>query len=62
MPKKITKVKPEVKGKVTGGDEPSWNAVLADLNAEIASLRKLVPIVERKVKQGDPWPGTATPL
>jgi hypothetical protein len=30
--------------------------VLADVKADIAQLEKLVPIIERKIERGDPWP------
>jgi hypothetical protein len=37
---------------------PSWAGVLADIQAEIERLKTLVPIVERKMERGEPWPGT----
>jgi len=35
-----------------------WGAVLADINSEIGRLQELVPIVQRKIERGEPWPGT----
>jgi hypothetical protein len=39
-------------------NRPSWAGVLADLRAYIERLEVLVPIVERKIARGEPWPGT----
>lgn len=36
-----------------------WQSVLVDINADIERLRELVPIVERKIARGEPWPGEA---
>lgn len=48
----ITKVNDSVKHPVAG-----WEKVLFDLNQRIQTLQDLVPIVERKIRQGEPWSG-----
>jgi hypothetical protein len=55
MIKNITKVKTQVKRKIKA---VGWSAVLDDLRAEIGRLETLVPVVEGKIKRGEPWPGT----
>ena len=55
MIKSITKVKTGVKEKVRLF---GWEAVLADLKRDELRLQSLVSIVERKIKKGEPWPGT----
>jgi len=62
MTNKVTKVKLQVKNKMRAVEEPGWNSVLGDLNTEIESLQELAVIVKRKIRHGEPWPGTATPL
>lgn len=56
MPKNITKVKTVVKPK-NEKIEVGWKAALADLQADIRRLKHLIPIIERKIKRGEPWPG-----
>jgi hypothetical protein len=58
---RITKVNTKCQVK---SDDPSgvgWRGVLTDIQADIAYLKKLVPIVERKIERGEPWPGHSTP-
>jgi hypothetical protein len=40
-----------------GKGQTRWAEVLADVKADIAHLEKLVPIIERKIERGEPWPG-----
>lgn len=58
MSKSITKVKKKARGlqEISVENTPGWRSVLTDLNCEIERLRALVPIVERKIKRGEPWP------
>jgi hypothetical protein len=62
MRTRLTKVKKTVKPflqKKTGSNR--WQEVLADVKADIAQLERLVPIIERKIELGEPWPNeTAT--
>ncbi|HET9407675.1 MAG TPA: hypothetical protein VFO39_10595 [Candidatus Sulfotelmatobacter sp.] len=51
MPRIVTKVNEEVKPVVAG-----WEKVLDDLQSRIQELNKLVPIVQRKIKNGESWP------
>jgi hypothetical protein len=53
----ITKVKKKAREK-SAGNVVGWNAVLSDIQQEIGRLESLVPIVERKIARGEPWPGT----
>jgi len=58
MPKSLTKVMNRSQAfsqKKSGG--VGWDAVLTDIQADIAYLKQLIPIVERKIKRGEPWPG-----
>jgi hypothetical protein len=60
MPTKLTQVKPKVKPFFRGNEakEPTgWKAVLADILADIERLKRLVPIVERKIRKRESWPG-----
>lgn len=60
MSKSVTKVRTPVKPfsqKKEAGSRAGWRAVLADIQADIESLKKMVPIVERKISRGEPWPG-----
>jgi len=56
----ITKVKKKAIGRKNNSVEvvPSWRGVLEDVQANIERLKQLVPIIERKIKRGGPWPGT----
>jgi hypothetical protein len=56
----VTKVKKKARGpeEIFVENIPGWKAVLADLCVEIERLQKLVPIVERKIERGEPWPGS----
>ena len=57
MPKSVTKVKARSQAfsqKKSSG--VGWGAVLMDIQADIAYLKQLIPIVERKIKRGEPWP------
>jgi len=56
----ITKVKTKSQGKNVRVKPVGWNAVLGDIQADIAYLKKLIPIVERKIEKGEPWPSTPT--
>jgi len=56
MKKSITKVKTKSQAE-NGSMRPSWKTVLVDIQADIAYLKKLVPIVERKIERQEPWPG-----
>jgi len=38
---------------------PNWDSVLVDIQADIAYLKSLIPIVERKIERGEPWPGNS---
>jgi hypothetical protein len=51
-------VKPFRKEK-SNGTPSRWAEVLADVKADIAHLEKLVPIIERKIEKGEPWPTTS---
>jgi hypothetical protein len=59
MTKIVTKVKKKARilEEISVEKSPGWKAVLADLRGEIERLEKLVPIVERKIERGEPWPG-----
>jgi hypothetical protein len=60
MTKIVTKVKNNARGQeeISVENTSGWKAVLVDLRGEIERLQKLVPIVERKIERGEPWPGT----
>jgi hypothetical protein len=59
MTKIVTKVKEKARGpeEISVENVPGWAAVLVDLHREIQRLQYLVPIVERKIERGEPWPG-----
>lgn len=58
MPNNVTKVKTNAtESQAEKSTSPGWGAGLADIRADIAYLKALVPIVERKIKWGEPWPG-----
>jgi hypothetical protein len=57
MSKSITKVKKNAIGsRQISVENAPWRALLADLRGEIERLQGLVPIVERKIERGEPWP------
>ena len=60
MSHSITKVKTKAMDfeKLSVENCVGWEAVLADIQARIHRLGRLVPIVEGKIKRGEPWPGT----
>ena len=60
MTRSITKVKTKSSTKRQHSMEnlDGWHGVLADIRLRIEGLRNLVPIVERKIRQGEPWPAT----
>jgi hypothetical protein len=61
MTKIVTKVNKKARKKSVE-NATGWSAVLFDLQREIGRLESLVPIVERKIERGEPWPGdSATP-
>lgn len=37
-----------------------WELFLADVQAQIAHLRGLVPVIKERIASGDPWPGMQT--
>jgi hypothetical protein len=57
MAKSITKVKTKSQAISDAAKPIGWKGVLVDIQADIAYLKKLVPIVERKIARGEPWPG-----
>jgi len=54
MASKLTKVKTPVKA--IGQESVGWPTVLAGLKNELVRLKRLIPIVERKIARGEPWP------
>jgi hypothetical protein len=56
MTKSITKVKTKSQEENVRVKPVGWNAVLEDIQADIAHLKRLIPIVERKIEKGEPWP------
>jgi hypothetical protein len=58
----MTKIVTKVKNKARGAEEISvekvlgWGAVLVDIRIQIQRLQNLVPIIERKIERGEPWP------
>jgi len=61
MPRKITKVSTDVNALREKPVENfvGWHAVLRDIQNDINRLKKLVPVVERKIRKGEPWPTDA---
>lgn len=51
MPQIITKVNNTVK------PDDKWVQVLTDVRQRIDHLNSLIPVIERKIKQGEVWPG-----
>jgi len=60
MAKSVTNVMSKVKSFLDENEAKAlrgWQGVLADIQADIENLKRLVPIVEKKIRKGEPWPG-----
>ena len=52
----VTKVKAKGATCQENSRQKSWESVLEDIQGRIAELKRLVPIVERKIKRKEAWP------
>ncbi len=53
----ITKIKKSAREKSVE-KATGWESVLTDIQNQIERLKSFLPIVERKIERGEPWPGT----